>query len=333
MTRRSGSRRLLAAAVTAVAVISAGTLQLGGTAAWAAAPTSPESPGELLVPQVEEGSEQIRDPDGDEEALDPGSGEDCEVTDAAPDESAFEVTAIDRDRVPRHARPALARSARDDRVSIPPPDEANAQQRYFGVDYTLPAGVELTCVRVDLLDTSPKARGAVLQTVTQAAPTADGGEGVKSVGRGRLKVRVTFDEQHLQGEQQAVAGDQDRLPGQPVRQGPGRRRGDHQQGLREPVPAVAAARRDRQVRDAFRGRRRLVLVLHPRLAVGRGRPGAAAGDQRRLRRARAQPRSPDAPDRQRPRHVPPLPVRGRGPARPAPAASTTTSWWPRRRPR
>ncbi|MFB4269867.1 hypothetical protein [Nonomuraea sp. GTA35] len=196
MTRRSGPRRLVAAAATAVAVVSAGTLQLGGSAAWAATPASPESPGELLVPEVEEGSEKVRDPDFGEDVVVPDAGEDCDVSDAASDESAFEVTAISRDRVPRHARPGLAKSARDDRVSIPRPDEANTRQRYFGVDYTLPTGVELTCVRVDLLDTSPKARGAVLQTVTKAAPTADGGEGVRSVGRGRLKVRVTFDEQH-----------------------------------------------------------------------------------------------------------------------------------------
>ncbi|MEV0830422.1 hypothetical protein [Nonomuraea rubra] len=180
----------MTATVTAVAVISAGTLHLGGTAAWAATPASPD---ELFVPQVEEGSEEVRDPDAGEET---DAGEDCDASDAASDQPAFQVTAINRDRVPRHPDPELAKSARDDRVSIPRPDEANAQQRYFGVDYTLPAGVELTCVRVDLLNTSQKTRGTVLQTVTKAAPTSGGGEGVRSVGRGRLKVRVTFDEQH-----------------------------------------------------------------------------------------------------------------------------------------
>ncbi|AQZ62081.1 hypothetical protein BKM31_11905 [[Actinomadura] parvosata subsp. kistnae] len=175
MARGLGPRRLPA---VAVAVLAAGLLQAGGGPAWAAGPPSPD-PG---VGLEEDGAEP--------------SGADCDAgTDAAGD-SALAVTAITADRVPRHPARKYARFARDDRVSIPRQDEANTRQRYLDVEYALPAGVELTCVRVDLLDTTPRSGGTVLQTVTEAAPTADGGEGVRSVGRDRLKVRVTFDEQH-----------------------------------------------------------------------------------------------------------------------------------------
>ncbi|TYB64316.1 hypothetical protein FXF51_21570 [Nonomuraea sp. PA05] len=192
--RRLGPRRLLAVAVTAVAVISAGTLQLGGATAWAATAASPESPDELLDPEEGLDPDEGSDPG---EGLDPDTTEkDCDVSDAEPGESALEVTAITPDRVPRSTSPKYAKAARDDRVSIPRLNEANVQQRYLTVEYLLPTGVELTCVRVDLLNTSPQAGRPVLQTVTRAAPTADGGEGVKSIGRDELKVRATFDEQH-----------------------------------------------------------------------------------------------------------------------------------------
>ncbi|MGR6918575.1 hypothetical protein ACU635_30370 [[Actinomadura] parvosata] len=180
MARGLGPRRLPA---VAVAVLAAGLLQTGGATAWAAGPPSPY-PG---VGVEEEGAK--------EEGAEP-SGEDCDAEAGQARDSALAVTAITADRVPRHPARKYARFARDDRVSIPRQDEANTRQRYLGVEYALPAGVELTCVRVDLLDTTPRSGGKVLQTVTEAAPTADGGEGVRSVGRDRLKVRVTFDEQH-----------------------------------------------------------------------------------------------------------------------------------------
>jgi hypothetical protein len=80
-------------------------------------------------------------------------------------------------------------SSYSDRFSIPRPGEANTSQRYFNVSYS--SGITLTNVRVDLLD---DVTGALLQTVTDAAP---GGGGVivpdpQPTSTQSLLVRVTF---------------------------------------------------------------------------------------------------------------------------------------------
>jgi hypothetical protein len=105
-------------------------------------------------------------------ALEAAAGQD------PPAAGTLRITGLFRQRVPQ------ARGL-SDRFSIPRPGQSNRLQRYYVVAYHRSQGVTLTNVKVDLLN---DVTGAVLQTVTNAAP---GDGGVRDETSVSLRVRVT----------------------------------------------------------------------------------------------------------------------------------------------
>ena len=101
--------------------------------------------------------------------------------------SLRDPNAVQALRITRFSRDGVASGAGlRDRFSIPRAGQANTMQRRFTLDYVGPPDVTITNVRVSLLN---HVTGAVLQTVTNAAP---GGAGVSVVDADTLLVRATF---------------------------------------------------------------------------------------------------------------------------------------------
>lgn len=100
------------------------------------------------------------------------------VTASLIDHEDLTINGIARDQV-------IPTNGFSDHVSIPASGDTNVRQRVFAVTFTMADDIDLTGVRVDLVD----AGGATLQTVVDEAP---GTVRVQQLSRTTLEVEVTF---------------------------------------------------------------------------------------------------------------------------------------------